>query len=799
MLKNYFKIALRNLNRHKGYSLINILGLALGIACCSLILLYVQDELNFDSFHENSENIYRVVETRESPDRGERHTTMTAAPVGPKLVEDFPEITNSVRFIRPGRFTVQHGNNRFYEGEYLIADPYVLQFFDFQLLQGDPENALEAPNSVVITESAAKKYFGDKNPYGEILVAGNFGDCKVTGVLADPPPNSHLTFSMLFSIRSVEANERWQAFLSSWNSDYFYTYVLAEKTHQREALFSKLDGFLESYRGAEAEGKRSIYLQPLQEIHFLSDHIEYDFNNNKSDISYIYIFSAIAFFIAIIACLNYMNLATARSMNRAKEVGMRKVVGAYRSQLIGQFLSEALVISFLSMLVAFAIIYFILPAFNELSGKAFTIDQLVSTTSILGVLAIALIAGILSGSYPALFLSKLRPVSILKGYSASKGGRLRQGMVVVQFVLSVTLIIASLVVYDQLNYIKEKRLGFNKDQLVIVDINSGDARRSFQAMKNEFAQGPGVKAVSVSSRVPGEWKDLTEITIRPTAGSNDNLITMNFIGADREFLSTFEIDLVHGKNFSGNAGSDSASVILNETAAALLGFNNPIGETVTIPDAPFQATVIGVVKDFHFRSLHEAIGPLVLGGWKNPIRVIDYFTIRIDGNNTAEALNYLQGVHESFDQGTPFEYNFLDAKLSRYYITDVRTGRMVSIATLLAIIIACLGLFGLAAFTAEQRTREVGIRKVLGATVPGIVMLLSREFTRLVAISIIIAAPLAYFLMNSWLQNFAYRTTLGISTFALAGALAIIVALLTVGFQALKAALSNPVDALKYE
>ena len=529
MFRNYLKIGFRNILKHKAYSFINIVGLAMGIACCSLIMLYIYDELSFDKFHTKADRIYRVIETRESPDQGLRHISMTAGPVKEALVQDFPEVIDVTRLIQIGRFTVQYENRqRFYEGEYYISDSNLFNIFEFELIQGDPETALSAPNTVVITEKTAEKYFGNEDPFGKTLKMERIGDATVTGVLKNPPHNSSLTFSMLIPIATMTQNERMKAYTEDWDSKFFYTYALMAENADIAALASKLDGFMTRYRGENPEENRQIYLQPLADTHLQSANIEFDDTNAvKGNTTYLYIFGAIAVFIAFIACINYMNLATARSFNRAKEVGMRKVVGAQRSQLIRQFLSEAVLVAVFALIFALALIQVLLPYFNGIAGKAIALDFSGNLNGFLAITGLALLAGILSGSYPALFLSGFRPAKVLKGEvtKGNQGSLLRQGLVVMQFVLSIIMIISTVVVYQQLNYLQEKQLGYNQDHLVIVDINSGNARSGFETMKSEFSASPSVKAVSTSSRIPGDWKGITEIETKPEGASDDQLYT----------------------------------------------------------------------------------------------------------------------------------------------------------------------------------------------------------------------------------------------------------------------------------
>ena len=803
MFSNYFKIALRNLKKNPGYSVINIAGLAIGLACCVLILLYVQDELTFDLFHQQAGRIYRVVTTQKSPEQGERHFPSVMGPVAPALLAEFPEVSKTVRIRERqgmGRFTVRYGENRFYEGDYLVAESSFFEIFDFKLLQGDPQTALTLPSALVITETTARKYFGDENPVGKTLAIERYGDFKVTGLLQDPPRNSHLDFSMLLSFATLEANPRWKQYIDSWESDSFITYVLMREKIDIAAFNTKLAALTQKHLNAEQRNAVQLSLQSLRDVHFHSAQLEFDRNSRKGEITYIYIFSAIALFVLLIACINYMNLATARSMKRAREIGMRKVVGARQAQLIGQFLGESILLSCLGLFFAVVGVELALPAFNAFADKNLALDFFSNGWLVLGLFLLVFGVGIVSGSYPAFYLSQLHPSLVFKGAIKSGGSvsQLRRGLVVAQFALSIIMIVSTIVAYRQIDYIRTKNLGFNQEQLVVVDINSGNTRRNFASIKNEMLKVAAVKNVSVSSRVPGEWKNLSQIEVMPE-GAAAAMHSMYFLGIDAEFLATFEMNLAAGRNLSNEMGTDTSAVIINEAAARLLGWESPLGMELRVPAENYRVRVVGVVKDFHFQSLHEKIAPLVLGHWNNPIREIDYFTARVATSNLSATVAALQKVHEQFDQVTPFEYNFLDERLNDFYQADLRVGKIFGASATLAIFVACLGLLGLAAFIAEQRTKEIGVRKVLGASAGNIVYLLSKDFTKLVLLATIIASPLAYFALQRWLQNFAYHIAVGPGTFLLAGFGALLIALFTISFQALRAALTNPVEALRYE
>ncbi|HEX9829548.1 MAG TPA: ABC transporter permease [Bacteroidota bacterium] len=790
--------------KHPLYSAINIGGLAVGLACTLLIILYVQDELSFDSFHADAERIYRVVEERQTPDGVKRYFANTMGTIAPALLAEFPDVQAAVR-IRDraglGRVAVGYGEYSAYVGDHLMVESSFFNVFDFKLLQGNAETALSDPRSIVLTERSANQYFGSENPIGKILKTDRFGDLKVTGIVQNPPKNSHLDFNMLFPFAIVESIEGWKRFINSWDSDGFITYVKMKENISVDEFNAKLLALVEQRRTEQEQQARIPSLQTLTNIHFGSAHLEADNNSSKGEIAYLYVFSAVGLFVLAIASINYMNLATARSMKRTKEIGMRKVAGAHRGQVAMQFFSESVLFSVLSFVVAILIVELILPAFNALANKTLALELASHMSLVLGIVALVLTVGVISGSYPAIYLSRLSPAAAFKSEvkTGTRTSFLRRSLVVVQFSLSIIMIIATFVVSNQLDFIRTKNLGFNQEQLVVIDINSGAARRDFVSIKNEMGKIPAVKSVSVSSRVPGEWKNITQINAVPEAAPETDIRTMYFMAIDEQFLNTFEIPLAEGRNLSSEMGTDTTAVIINETAARVFGWDAPVGKEIRVPEENFVARVVGVVKDFHFQSLHENIGPLVLGHWNNPFYPIDYFTCRITTSNVQKTLAELEQVHKQFDRVTPFEFNFLNERLNDFYLQDQRVGAIFRIAASLTIVIACLGLLGLAVFAAELRTKEIGVRKVLGASAAGIVRLLSMDFIKLVLIANLIAWPVAYYAMHQWLQDFAYRIELTLWVFALAGGVALLIALLTVSMQALKAAFSNPVEALRHE
>lgn len=803
MFKNYLKIAFRNLLKQKGYSFINILGLAIGIACCILILLFVQDELSFDKFHEKHDRIFRVVEERENPDGSKLITPLSSGLIGEEAKNVLPQVEESAAVISrsaTGRFTVQNGDNKFYSGDHIFTSPGFFIIFDFEFIEGNKKTALSEPQSVILTEAAKEKYFGDEEAFGKTLSVERAGDFKITGIMKNPPLNSHLNFDLVFSLETLMQIDGWRNWISSWKSDWITTYILLKPGYNEEEVksgFKKIghEHFIQSEISA-----RTISLQHLHDIHFYSGAMVNDYlNADSGDESYIYILSAVAFLILMIACINFMNLSTAKSFSRAREVGLRKVMGAFRASLLRQFLGESIIISFISLFFSIAIIELLFPLFNSLTGKSIQINYIENWPFVLLIVALTFLVGLISGSYPAFYLSKFQPADVLKGLQS--GGRksfsFRQFLVAAQFVFSIVMIVAAIVVYQQLEFIRDKKLGFQKENIIVVDINSGSSRGSFREIKSEMLNHPLIKNVATSSRVPGEWKNLPQVKVQPEG--SEAVLQPYHITIDEDFVEAYSLELIYGRNFSEKMGSDSASIIVNETAAKIFGWDEPLGKIVRMPDEKVSAKVVGVVTDFHVESLHQKISPVILGYLNNPYMPIDYYSIKINSADVTAVLNHLQSVHEKFDAVTPFEYNFLGERINDFYVNDQRMGNLFGIAALLSIFIACLGLFALSSYMAEVRTKEIGIRKALGATVPAILSLLSKDFIKLILIACIAAFPIGYFAMNEWLKNFAYKTDISFSIFIISAGIVLLIALVTISFQAFKAAVANPVDSLKYE
>jgi putative ABC transport system permease protein len=800
MFGNYLKIAFRSLKKHKGYSFINISGLAIGMAVCILILMWVQNELSYDRYHERADRICRV--TMDLEVGSTLHTPVSLTAAGPALVRDFPEVLHSSRILPPNRVAVRYEDKIFQETRVGYAENAVFEIFTFPFVSGDPKTALEASYSVVITESMAKKYFSEEDPLGKVLRFNNEEDFAVTGVVKDIPSNSHFRFNMLRSfqtfIKEGDVSD------DQWFDVRFFTYLLLDENVDIRNLEQKLPAFIDKYLGEAMKasgGSIKLFLQPLKRIHLYSD-FERDMAPN-SDITYVYLFSGIALFVLLIASINFINLSTARSATRAQEVGMRKTLGAIRSRLIGQFLGESLLYSLLSMVLALVLLKLSLPLFSTVVGRDLNLNLLQAPVLLAVILGMAVVVGVFAGSYPAFFLSSFQPVRVLKGLLKVGGSssRFRRVLVVFQFAISITLIVGTLIVYKQIVYMKNKELGFNKDHVVAIPRMSDVMRKSYHSVRAELLSLPGVIDVGASDRVPSRGNLISSFL--PEGFPDDQRQTLDYMNVDTNYIPTMGIEIIAGRNFSDELATDQdESVLINETTARKLGWENPIGKRFVFRPPPGQegettyTTVIGVVKDFHLQSLREKIDPLVI--------FYDYdnlytFSIRIAAENIMHTMDLLKKKWGELDPDRPFHYYFLDDALEDLYRSEERLKNITFYFSFLAIFIGCLGLFGMASFTAEQRTKEIGIRKVLGASVSGIVRLLAKEFLILVAVANLIAWPVAYWAMSRWLESFAYRTGLDPMIFVLSAVLALAIALITVSYQAIRAAISNPVDALRYE
>jgi putative ABC transport system permease protein len=806
MLRNYLKIAVRNLKKHRGYSSINIAGLAIGITCCLLILLLVRDELSFDQFHEHKNQIYRVVV--QQPGQfymGTDYLAVTPAPLASALKEEFPEVIKATRIDQSNNVIMSYKNKRFYEDGFLWTDDHFFDVFTFPFLRGDQSKALSEPYSVVISERMAHKYFGDEDPIGKIMALSNRYDFIVTGIMKDVPQNSHLQFDFLAPLMTLKSIRGQDDYLERWGNYSYYTYILLPEGYSPKDLEKKFPAFVEKFMGERlrrmkerdpARQASRFFLQPLKRIHLYS-HINFEISPN-SDIKQIYLLSALALVILLIACINYMNLATARSAIRTKEVGMRKVIGAQRRQLIRQFIGESVFLSFIAILLAGILVEILLPVFNSIIGKSIRLHFFHDWEFFIGLICVALVVGTISGSYPAFFLSSFQPVAVLKGHfrTEGKGSILRRMLVIFQFAASIVLVISTVIIYSQIEYIRNKKLGFSREQVVVLPVRDRALRENHEPFKRELLQNPAVNGCTASTWLPNNIR--TNVGGTTWDGMEEGTdMQVYLLEVDHDFIDLFEIELVEGRNFSREFSTDSQAYIMNETARKIFGWEKALGKRFGFQREEVGiGPVIGVVKDFHFLSLHQEIQPLVIHLTEN---WMSYLSVKINTTNIPRTIEFLKEKWKRFSPNYPFEYFFLDDDFEKMYRSEMRLGKIFMSFTVLAVFIACLGLFGLASFTSEQRTKEIGVRKVLGASVSNIVVLISKEFSKWVLIASLIAWPVAYYIVSQWLQSFAYRISIGIWIFLLATVLALFVAMATVGFKAVKAALTNPVDALRYE
>jgi putative ABC transport system permease protein len=793
MLKNYFKIAFRNLWRHRVFSLINILGLTVGMTACFLIFLYVRFELSYDKFHSKGDRIYRIICDIKTP----TETMKPGGPswaVGPHLMGGFPQVEAAVR-TTDDELLVRKGNVKFQEKKSLWADSSFFQVFDFKLIKGNPHTALNDPLNVVFSESAVKKYFGNTDPIGQtILLTGDGFTAKVTGVMKDIPENSMIQADMLVSMNTLtrKLNPNLD---NQWGNYGNRTYVLLKPGTNAAAFEKQIPAFLEKMNGTEMKQLNmypTLMLEKFPEAYLHSTRND----SNSGSIKNVYIFSIVAVFILLIACFNFVNLTTARSAERAKEVGIRKVVGAGRRQLTAQFIGESVMICIIAFILTLGAAALLLPSFNQLAGKTLS-KGVFDNWQFIGILFLAGIGiGLLAGIYPALVLSSFKPVTVLKGRFATgtKGILLRKGLVISQFTISIALIISTIIVYLQMNFMRSQDLGFSKDQMMVINSNGDPARDAFMHAVEGL---PNVKSVSMSSSVPGGGNMGAYSKIQNVKGEMQ-IANLDLYFVDFDYLKQFNIKMAAGRMFSRQFMTDTTqAMILNESAVKSFGYRSArdaVGRDFN--QWGRQGKIIGVMKDFHFKSLQEEIKPLSMRIEPNGCSLV---SVKVSGNNLPSTISAIESKWNALIPARPFSYFFLDEFFDEQYKSEQRFGKLFLNFAILAIIISCLGLLGLASYSTMQRTREIGIRKVLGATIPNIVNLLSRDFLTLVGFAIIIASPIAWFAMHKWLQDFAYRIPISWWIFAVAAVAATIIAILTVSFQAIKAAVANPVKSLRTE
>ncbi|MFC2163566.1 ABC transporter permease [Acidobacteriota bacterium] len=774
MIKNYVKIALRNIKNHKIYSFINIMGLAIGMACCILILLWVQDELSYDKFHENYNDIYRTI-----PELNDNMVSANPLALAQTLKENHPEVVKIARFC--GRTWLTKSGDKIYNERGALVDDDFLKIFTFPLVKGTPETVFANRESIVITEHTAAKFFGTTDPIGKSLLINNTIKLVVTGVLKDVPTNSHLQFDFLAPMK-LQGDRA----VTSWSYE-ARTYFLLQKNVSPQAFEEKISGFIMEH-DKRTNQKVTLHIQSLAKVHLYS-------LGGTDPILYVYIFLTIAIAILFIACINFINLSTARANTRAKEIGMRKVVGAERDNIIQQFIGESILLSAIALLLAIGFVYLLLPAFNTLSQKQLTLDITGQASTVIGLVGIIILTGFVSGSYPAFMLSAFKPVNTLKRerQSGSGGYVLRKILVIGQFTATIILIIGTIIMYRQLNFIRNKDLGLNKDYIVAIDMNN-ELRQNYKSFKSEIKRNPNIINVTAARRLPTSIGHFNPVYWE--GRGPEQYVTFVDASVTYDYFKTFGMEIIEGRSFSQELATDKENYILNEAAAEMTELESPIGKMFSIWED--EGKIIGIVKNFHTSSLHNEIGPVVFTLSQRHGRY-NYIFSKIRSDGVSGTLQFLKSKAIEFAPNNLFEYRFLDEAFDQQYRSDQRRGTIYKYFTILAIFISCLGLFGMASFTAEQRTKEIGIRKVLGASISNITLLISKDFIILLMISNIIAWPIAYFIMQRMLNSYAYRTSIAAWIFVAAGAAAIVVALLTVGIKIIRAATANPIDSLRYE
>lgn len=791
MLKNYLKIALRNLSKYKLHSLINIAGLAIGIAVCMIIYTHVKHELSYDRFHENYDNIQRVVATR-NDDGDWIRIRVTPAGLASRLEREFPEIVKTTR-VWYFSALLNLDDRSWMADNFGLADSSFFEIFSFRLLAGDSITALKEPNSLVLSETAAKNLFGDENPVGKTIGLYNRMELKITGVMEDFPDNSHIHLNYIMSMSTAPTLYGDESFLDGMSNYSFSTYVLLNPNTDPQSIADKMPEFYRKYVSEESGDRHGFTIQPLSDVHLTPGLLVEDADVVAK--KQLYILSFIGLFVLILACINFINLSTARSVQRAREIGLRKVLGADRWQLIRQFLTESIILSLLSIPIAFVLAELFLPVFNSYLGRGSSLMGEGMESLLPFLVLIILFIGIVGGSYPAFYLSRFRPASILrKGVQSSSGkGALRKALIVFQFAISVVMIIGTITVIRQFNFMRTQNPGFDRGMVIFTDMCRGVGEH-YDAFRQELLSNPKIENVAAGSHIPG-WANMDQSYY--TINEGDSIpLQLNTIVIDPDYLETLGITLTMGRNFSRDIAADSTgSYIINQALAAKLGWDDPIGQTLNLGDWR-DGKVIGVVKDFNYRSLHQEIQPLVLRLDNDAHWCIIY---KIRPGDIEGAIAQLKQTWEKYAVDYPFDYAFLDATQGRLYSNEKRLGQIVSYSAGLAILVACLGLFGLASYTAERRTKEIGIRKVLGAHPADLALMLSTELARWVLVAVIIAWPIAYLLMSRWLEDYAYRVSLGFDIFAFSGILALVVAYITVGLHTVRTALLNPVETLRQE
>jgi len=806
MVRNYLKIAIRNLLKYRFISFINLFGLTVGLTCCLLITTYILNELSYDKYNKNADNIYRVTRTFKNTNGAISLKLSTVSPpFGYYFPSEFPQIEKMTRLLQNGPIPARYNDKIFNEQGMYFADENLFDVFSLQSIKGNPKTALSEPFSLMLTEKMAKKYFGDEDPINKVIRFNSQFDCKVSGIYKEFPSNSHLHPEMLVSFNTLKDSVVYgeEGLRTNWGNNSFFTYLLLPPNFKAANLEKLFPAFLDKHMANQYKGNKpskltELELQKLTDIHLYS-HTDYEAEPN-GDISRVYIFSAIALFILLIACINYMNLSTARSALRAKEIGIRKVIGARKKELILQFLSESVIICFTATIIAMLLTWLSIPWLNKVSGQQLAFQTLLQAKILIPLLITPFVIGIVSGIYPALFMSSFQPVKTLKGLF-KVGGRsisFRKALVVTQFAISIILIITTFIVFQQLHYIQTRALGFDKERVVTMNYTN-EVGKQYESFRTELLQNTSFKDVARSSRIPtGRLLDNMGASV-PNGDSLQPVVAdIKYVNCDYDFLNTFGIPLAAGRFFSRDYGTDTLNYILNQTAIKAIGWKSD--QDAVGKDFVYGGTkghVVGVMKDFHFESMHQAIVPMVLIMLPPRNTYFNNVSIKISGGNTAAAIATMQRTWKKFFPETPFEYTFLDENFNKLYQSEQRQATIFTSFACIAIFIACLGLFGLSAFAISQRIKEIGVRKVLGASIGGLVGLLAKDFLKLVAVAAVMAFPIAWYAMHSWLKDFAYRVDIQWWVFIAAGLLAALIAFVTVSFQAIKAALANPVKSLR--
>jgi len=789
MIKNLITTAFRHILKNPGYSILNILGLSLGIASALFLIIYVSDEISYDGYHEKADRIYRVSSKITEPD--DQFTWIVAqVPFGPQVVKDYPEVESYVRFINMPRALYKYEDKEFNEEDFYYVDSTLFDIFTYKLVSGDMVSALREPGKIILSETVATRYFGSSDPIGKTLTTGT-NTFEVTGVIEDVPFNSHFRFDAVASSSNLPAQ------IGSWGNFSVFTYLLFPEGTDVSAFEEKMQGMYAAYM-EPIFGSLNItieyILEPIKRIHLYSTNASEPVPTGS--ITYVYIFAIVALFLVLIAAMNYMNLSTARSARRAREVGLRKVVGSRRRFLVAQFLSESIIFTVISLIISIILLAALLPKFNLLAGKSFDLHVVYSPIVLMSLLAVILLVGIIGGSYPAFFLSRFSPVTVLKGEitQGSAGSLFRKILVVIQFTVSVIMIICTLVVFRQLNYLKTMDQGFDQENVVGLQLN-GQMARKYPVLKLALRENPNIKYVGGTNTAVGEGSGKVLFNVETDQGMSSRGI--NFAVVDYDFIEALGIKIVEGREFQEDMPSDTLTgVVVNETFVKRMGWTEAIGKKVELGDEnTIRARVIGVMKDYHQTGMYNEIESLLL--ITRPLNNVVY--IKLSGQNVEETMNYIESTWKEVFPDQPYVYTFLSERFSRQFEADEKRGLIFTLFTILAILIACLGLFGLASYTVEQRTKEIGIRKVFGADERVILRLISRDFLILTMIAIIIAIPVAYYFMSNWLENYVYRTKIGLPLLLIAGLLTILITFLTISYKAYQAAIMNPADSIKTE